>query len=453
MSAMGGPLSHARAKVQPTQSLPSGRELSSIAILAGRGTVPIELSETALAGGLGVHIVALRGFADRENVKRFPHTWVGLGQVGAMVRALQSTRPDAIVIIGGLDRPNLWHLAPDLGFVRHFGTIAGIMRGGDDAVLRRVIGFFEAQGLRVVGAGEVAPQLIAPLGQLGERALRAQETNAVARATAALAALAPFDAGQACVATPDGVSAIEDGGGTARMLDQLARHGARAEDAVLVKLPKAGQEMRIDLPTIGPDTIAQAEAAGVSAIVVQSGAAIIAERSRTIDAAGVAGIALSGRASTDETRDTMAKPDAPDPMLAVMLATAAEPHVAADVQAVAAIIRRGHPYAIACLRALAEPLLERVESMRGLKWLGFWPRRAGSLAVFIRDARGLDLDATALRLAEACRMARLTTVTFVNGDPDQATALSVEQAFEKSGVMFAWQHGEQLEPVSGTVRT
>ena len=143
---------------------------SRIGILAGGGKLPLTIAESVTAGGGSAHIVAIEGEADAD-IARFPHTWVNWGHVGRMVATLRR-HADTLVIAGSVRRPNLWKIRPDLGFFLSMPQILEMMAGGgDDSVLSRVVRFFEAKGIEVRGAHEVAPDLLAPAGPAGALAL------------------------------------------------------------------------------------------------------------------------------------------------------------------------------------------------------------------------------------------------------------------------------------------
>lgn len=271
-------------------------ESGPLGILAGAGAYPIEIAEAVSQRGRGVHIVAIDGFADAATA-RFPHERVGLGQVGRMLASLRRAGCRDMVIAGGLRRPDLTKLRPDWGLVRFLPTIIGLTRGGDDSVLRRVVRFFEGQGFIVRGAADVAPELLATTGPLGLRVPDADDEVAIRSAARAIQALGPFDIGQAAVATRDGVVALETTRGTDALLAALASDGAAAGQAhggVLVKLAKPGQELRVDLPAIGPRTVEGAVAAGLKGIAVGAGHAIVLQRSAMSEAADRAGLFVQG---------------------------------------------------------------------------------------------------------------------------------------------------------------
>lgn len=281
-----------------------------LGILACAGPLPIEVADAAERQGRAVHIVAIDGFAGPE-VTRFSHERVSLGQLGRMLSSFKRAGVNDIVIAGAMQRPNLLRLKIDLGFLRHLPTILSLTRGGDDSVLRRVIRFFEGQGFRVLGAAEVAPALLAPHGVFGRLTPSPQQQQAIDRAASLIAALGPFDIGQAAVASPSGIVAVEGVRGTDAMLGDLGPTGPLAgasQGAVLVKLTKPGQERRIDLPTIGPETVRRARAAGLAGVAVEASGAIVLERSRVIEGADAAGLFVTGIASPSRNFG-LSKPD------------------------------------------------------------------------------------------------------------------------------------------------
>ncbi|HEX5600035.1 MAG TPA: hypothetical protein VFX46_05340, partial [Hyphomicrobiaceae bacterium] len=111
--------------------------LGPLGILAGNGDLPLEVANAVRAQGRDVHLVAIRGEAE-PGIEAHPHTWIGLGQIGGMLRAFREAGCRDLVILGGVRRPDLLKLRPDLGFFRNLPLILSLMVGGDDSVLRRV---------------------------------------------------------------------------------------------------------------------------------------------------------------------------------------------------------------------------------------------------------------------------------------------------------------------------
>jgi UDP-2,3-diacylglucosamine hydrolase len=252
---------------------------SPLGIIAAGGAIPSVICDAALARGMPVHVVALRGQADPA-LTRFPHNWVRIGQVGHMLGALKAAGCKDVVIVGSLRRPDLFKVGIDLGFIRHFPTIWGLTRGGDDAILTRVVRFFEGQGFRIRGAHEIAPSLLAPEGTFGAFAPEKEHRDDIALGASLIDTLSPFDVGQAVVVARGYVVAVEAAEGTDAMLKragELRQWGRKGRAGVLVKMPKAGQEMRIDMPAIGARTVELVAEAGLAGIAVASGKVMIAD--------------------------------------------------------------------------------------------------------------------------------------------------------------------------------
>ena len=271
--------------------------MTRVGILAGGGRLPLMIAESVAARGDGVHIVAIEGEADPE-VARFPHTWVNWGQIGRMVATLRAEGATELVIAGGVTRPDLRRIRPDAGFFTSLPQIVRLLAGGDDSVLSRVVRFFEGKGLTVRGVHEVAPDLLAGDGRMGALDLGALDRADAELGFAVRQALGAVDAGQAVAVAEGKVLAIEGAEGTDAMLRRVAglpgREASGVRRGVLAKGPKPGQELRVDMPAIGPRTVEQAAAAGLAGVVVEAGAVLVLDRAEAIRLADAAGCALYG---------------------------------------------------------------------------------------------------------------------------------------------------------------
>ena len=276
-----------------------------LGIIAGGGALPCVLAEAATARGLALHIVGIRGEA-REEIERFPHTWMKWGEVGKMFAALDGGGCRDLVIIGGVTRPDLANVKFDLGAIRNLPFLVSLGMGGDDHVLSSIVRFLESKGYRVHGAGDVAPELLAGKGRLSDKAPSAADEADIAMAFRVVQALGRLDVGQAAVVVKGHVLAVEAAEGTDGMLMRCAelresgRTRRRSRAGVLAKAPKPGQEERVDLPTIGPETVRNAAAAGLAGIAVAAGQVLMAERNATIEAANQHGLFLVGEILSDK---------------------------------------------------------------------------------------------------------------------------------------------------------
>jgi hypothetical protein len=173
-------------------------------------------------------------------------------------------------------------------------------RGGDDHLLTSVSRIFADNGFRLVGVSEVAPELTMPEGVLTRRKPDDAALRDIAKGRAALAALSAFDVGQAAVVIDEHVVALEDVGGTDALLQRVARLRETrrirvpAGRGVLVKAPKSGQELRIDMPALGPKTVAGVQDAQLAGIAVVAGQTLLAEPEAVIAAADRDGLFVVG---------------------------------------------------------------------------------------------------------------------------------------------------------------
>ncbi|MEX0840781.1 MAG: UDP-2,3-diacylglucosamine diphosphatase LpxI [Xanthobacteraceae bacterium] len=253
-----------------------------LAIVCGGGSLPFAVADAVQKRGRRAVLLALRGWADPERVAAYPHHWIGLGQFGAVCRHARAEGCRDMVFIGTLTRPPLWHLRFDWGALRLLSRLVVAYRGGDNHLLSRVAEAFQREGFRLIGAHEVAPEILVPEGALSRRSPNEQERADIARGLELINAIGSFDVGQAAVVAGNRVLAVEAAEGTDRMLARVAelRGKSGASGGVLVKAPKPGQDWRFDLPSIGPQTVESAVRAGLAGAAVMAGGAIVAEPQR-----------------------------------------------------------------------------------------------------------------------------------------------------------------------------
>jgi UDP-2,3-diacylglucosamine hydrolase len=205
-----------------------------------------------------------------------------------------------VLFIGTLLRPPITQLRLDWQTIRLMPRVARAFRGGDNKLLSGIAGVAESGGLRVVGVKDVAPEVFAPEGVLGRQQPSERDRADIARALEVIAALGPFDVGQAAIVADNNVLAVEAAEGTDNMLTRIAelRRIGRVTSApgigVLVKAPKPGQDHRFDLPSIGSRTIENVARAGLAGLAVAAGSTMIAEADEVTAAADRAGIFLVG---------------------------------------------------------------------------------------------------------------------------------------------------------------
>lgn len=302
---MTGPILASRTDRITGSQAASGNSLSSdqmrIGIVAGGGTLPVEIARSVQGRGGMVHAVMIEGQAQGA-LRSFPHTDASWAEVGKAIKAFKRAGVKDIVLVGRMVRPRFKTAKPDFGFLRSLPAVLRIFRaGGDDAVLRAVIAMFERRGLKVRGVGEVAPELLVSEGAMTDLGPSPEDGADIAKGLALIAALGRHDIGQAVVISQGRIEAIEGAEGTDRMVARVAQRRREAvgdpiirSRGVLVKRPKPGQDLRVDLPAIGPDTVQQVADARLSGIAAMSGYVLAASRFELISAAERARIFVVG---------------------------------------------------------------------------------------------------------------------------------------------------------------
>ncbi|MDP3736875.1 MAG: UDP-2,3-diacylglucosamine diphosphatase LpxI [Hyphomonadaceae bacterium] len=252
--------------------------MTKLGIIAGGGALPRTLAEHARATSRPVYILGLRGFADPALWSEFGGAEAAMGEIGKGIRLLRDAGCKDVVFAGTIKRPELSDLKFDFHGATLLPELAVAAGKGDDALLRVVLGAFEKAGFRIIGADDVLGNLLAPTGPLGSLGPSQQDWVDIRKAAEAAAAIGAKDVGQGAVSRNGAILATETQDGTDAMLRRVAEASAGAKGGVLVKRPKPQQERRIDLPTIGVQTLRGAHAAGLSGIVVEAGGALVMNR-------------------------------------------------------------------------------------------------------------------------------------------------------------------------------
>lgn len=261
------------------------------AIVAGAGALP-----AALAAALPERpfVAALEGFAPAGLT---PDLTFRLERLVPFLDRLVDEGVARVVFAGAVRRSAGFEPALfDPGTAALLPRLMAAMAQGDDATLREVVAVFEEAGLAVAGVEEVAPALIPGPGVLAGR-IGPQDDADAARAAAIVAALGRVDVGQACVVARGLCLGVEALPGTDALLAQVAAipAAARPRGGLLWKAAKPGQDRRIDLPTLGPDTVARAADAGLAGIAWAAGDVICLDLSGMTQAAQARGLFLWAR--------------------------------------------------------------------------------------------------------------------------------------------------------------
>lgn len=279
---------------------------AKVGIIAGGGSLPVEVAQGLAAHGYPPFVLLMDGEADRQqDLRRYEHDSLALEQIGSLVPTLKRHGITHLVLAGEIKRrPQLAKIRPSLGLLSIVPSVIMALARGDDGLLKVVTRGLEKRGIKVIGAHEVVPELAAGQGTLTSTRPQQSDWRDIEAARQAAKAIGALDIGQAAIAIGGRAIALEGIEGTSGLLErtrELRSHGriAGKTRGVLVKCAKPGQELRADLPSIGPQTVEAAHAAGLAGIAVEAGRSLILEGPATLSRANELGLFIVGLAAAE----------------------------------------------------------------------------------------------------------------------------------------------------------
>jgi DUF1009 family protein len=267
--------------------------LTRVGIIAGGGALPGQLIAALRRQGRDCFVIAITGSADLAALDGVDHACLRMGEAGRAFRLMQEKGVTEIVMAGPVRRPTLKDLHPDWRTARFFARI-GLKALGDDGLLRAVIAEIESEGFKVVAAQEILGDALAPKGVWGGVAPDAQAESDIGRGIEVAQGLGRLDVGQSAVVQQGIVLGVEAVEGTDALLARAGLLRREGPGGVLVKLCKPGQDRRVDLPTIGVETVRQAAQAGLRGVAVEAGAALVVDLDAVVKLADAEGLFVAG---------------------------------------------------------------------------------------------------------------------------------------------------------------
>lgn len=277
----------------------SGAIAGALGIIAGGGELPRAIADSARSSGRAVFVLVLAGMTG-EWANAYPHERVALGELGRAFKAFKAHGCTDITLAGKVQRPKFSEIKLDAKAMLAAPRVIAAALRGDDALLRSLVDMFEREGLRVVGAAEAAPELIAKPGVMGRIKPNQENLSDIALAFRVARAMGEFDVGQAAIVCAGLTLAVEAAEGTDATIARIAHlpehfRGSKGKPrGVLVKAPKPIQDGKTDLPVVGVDTVRNAHAVALAGIAVEAGAALIVDRDAVVAEADRLGLFLTG---------------------------------------------------------------------------------------------------------------------------------------------------------------
>ncbi|MEO0392553.1 MAG: UDP-2,3-diacylglucosamine diphosphatase LpxI [Pseudomonadota bacterium] len=269
-------------------------DLPKLAVLAGNGPLPRQVAEAARDQGREVIVITIEDVSEEADfTPEFDHARVRLGGAKQLIKTLKQAKAQQVIMVGGARRPGLRELKPDMKALSIItkATLKGL---GDDGLLGAVCQTLEDEGFQVIGATDILPDLLAPMGRIAGPKPDDQAERDIRRGVEVVTRLGEADVGQGAVVQQGIVLAVEAIEGTDAMIARTTSLRREGAGGVLVKLAKPQQDHRVDLPTIGLKTVEAAAAAGLRGIAVSAGACQIVDTDAVKQAAQDADLFLLG---------------------------------------------------------------------------------------------------------------------------------------------------------------
>jgi DUF1009 family protein len=272
-----------------------------IGLVAGWGRFPILVAESLVRARVPVYCIAIHGHADKHLEYLCSDVrWSGVGRLGSHVRFFRRCGVKQVTMAGKLFKSDLLYSGslwlrhtPDFEAIRTFGPLL-LSRSGnarDDSLLTAVTNMYARHKMEVVAATDIAPELLAEEGILAGRVRSPKIQQDIRFGWQVAKQMGAMDIGQSITIKDGTVLAVEAIEGTDACIERTGKLCPRG-GWTLVKVAKPNQDMRFDVPTIGPQTIEKVKRAGGIAIAIEAHRTIVVDREQMIADAVKAGIVV-----------------------------------------------------------------------------------------------------------------------------------------------------------------
>jgi len=262
-----------------------------LGIIAGDGKFPVLLAEEINKNGYISVIVAHTGLTPQYIEKTADKTfWIKVGQLSKLIEIFKSEGITEAIMAGGISKRFMFSdMKPDL---RALSLLIRLKDRKDDTILRAIAGELEKEGITVNKATTYIESILAEKETLTKRKLSRDEKKDIDFGFDIAKAIGRLDIGQCVIVKDRAVLAVEAIEGTN---EAIRRGGALSNGgAVVVKVCKPGQDLRFDLPAVGPDTISCMKEVNAVVLAVESGMTVMIDKDSMIKSADEAGITIVG---------------------------------------------------------------------------------------------------------------------------------------------------------------
>jgi DUF1009 family protein len=264
-----------------------------IGILAGGGKLPALLIEHCLANQKDFHVLTFKGQEEPETaIPKEHHTLCPPGALGKMLQVLKENSVTDVTMAGAINRPSIFDLRPDTTTIKFF---AGLKNKHDNALLTHLCHFWEGEGFQVLGAHEVLPSIITPQGNLTKTFPSKEQEKDIRLAIDAVKTLGKLDIGQSVIVKNGIILGVEAVEGTNALIERCANlRGKKNKGGILVKMSKPQQNLKVDMPASGLNTVQLLAEHQYEGLVLEANKSLMIDKQEMIQTADKAKIFIQG---------------------------------------------------------------------------------------------------------------------------------------------------------------
>lgn len=261
----------------------------ALALIAGNGNLPLEIIRSCQKRNTYLIVI---GFESQIHLNEMnvPYAQFSIGSIGKILAHLKKHNIKQIVFAGNIKRPSLKELQVDWVGAKWLQKLSLKAMKGDDALLSGIIKLLEKEGFEILKPSDFLDNLMMPTGTLTTTSPTPEDYLDIERGVHILKALSPLDVGQSVIIQQGLVLGIEAIEGTKALIERCGLLKRQGPGGVLVKMAKVGQNKKIDLPTIGPETIQDLKKASLVGIAAESNVTQIVDYEQTVKLANDLGI-------------------------------------------------------------------------------------------------------------------------------------------------------------------
>ncbi len=254
---------------------------NNISIIEGSGKLPFKIASYLKKLNVSFIILAIKGYSKINLYKNFKTYSLRMGQGYKAIKLLKKNKIKNIIFLGGLDRPSLASLRPDLWTLfKVFKFI--FFKKTDDVILRNVVTIFENEGFRVIGLSDITNVFFLKKGIYGAKKIPKNDKLIINKHLKQTLLWTTKDLGQSVITSKKNILLKEDRKGTNNLIMRSKDDKYSKNSYIFIKIKKLNQDTRVDLPTFGFDTLKKLVKTNIKYIVLNANSTIIMDKKKTL---------------------------------------------------------------------------------------------------------------------------------------------------------------------------